>query len=281
MSGMLLKNTTPLTFEGGALTVLDGDAYAGEALMERLKPAEQRLVSFALDLGTLANVRRVVANAPAFTVRARNGVFQVHYHLEERKLYTLTNQTDRDRTVYVEHPVREGWELDAKATPKPEGKSARFYRFKVELKAHEKAELPVVERRALMDTYSLSDFTRPQLDLFVSRRYIDEPTRAALQQLIDLKSQIGALDARLAGVNREIAEIGEDQKRLRENIEALTKTAEARQLITRYISKADQQETRIEQLTKERQSIAEERARLQAQLDTAVRAMIIERNLTE
>jgi hypothetical protein len=44
MGGMLLKNTSPLTLEDGALTVIDGDAYAGEALMERLKPAEQRLI---------------------------------------------------------------------------------------------------------------------------------------------------------------------------------------------------------------------------------------------
>ncbi|MEQ1644543.1 MAG: hypothetical protein ABL959_13935, partial [Pyrinomonadaceae bacterium] len=51
-SGVLLKNTTNLTLESGSLTVLDGNAYAGEALMERLKPKEQRLISFALDLGT-------------------------------------------------------------------------------------------------------------------------------------------------------------------------------------------------------------------------------------
>lgn len=32
MSGLLLKNITPMTFEGGSMTVLDRDAYAGEAL---------------------------------------------------------------------------------------------------------------------------------------------------------------------------------------------------------------------------------------------------------
>ena len=56
MGGMMLTNTSPLTFEGGSLTVLDRDAYAGEALMERLKPKEKRLISFALDLGTLISI---------------------------------------------------------------------------------------------------------------------------------------------------------------------------------------------------------------------------------
>jgi hypothetical protein len=280
LSGMLLKNTSGLTLEDGSLTVIDGNAYAGEALMERLKPEEQRLVSFALDLGTLANVRNVETQANAFTVRIRGGVFQVHYYQEEKKVYTLTNQTDKPRTVYVEHPVRQGWELDAKETPKPDGKSARYYRFRVELKAHDKAELPVVERRALMDSYALSDFTRPQLDLFVARRYIDDATRDALQKLIDIKTRIASLDARSSAIDKEIEEIGDDQKRLRENIEALTKTAEAKQLIERYIAKADQQETRIEQLTKEKQTVAAERDKLQSQLDAAIRAMIVERNLT-
>ena len=280
MSGMLLKNTTSLTLEDGALTVIDGDAYAGEALMERLKPAEQRLVSFALDLGTLVNVRREEDRAPAFLVRVTNGVFQAHYHREDRKRFTLTNQTDRARVVYVEHPVRQGWEL-SKDTPQPEGKSARYYRFRVELAPHSKQELAVAERQALMDTYALSNLSRADLQLFITRRYVDEPTRAALQNIIDLKAGLASTDARVQAIDAEIASIGEDQKRLRENIEALTKTAEAKQLITRYVAKADQQETRIEQLTKEKQTALAERQRLQAQLDAAIRALNVDRNLTE
>ncbi|PYS32632.1 MAG: hypothetical protein DMF75_11495, partial [Acidobacteria bacterium] len=85
MGGMLLKNTSPLTLEDGALTVIDGDAYAGEALMERLKPAEQRLISFALDLGTLVNARAKEDREPTFLVRVVNGVFQAHYYQTSEK----------------------------------------------------------------------------------------------------------------------------------------------------------------------------------------------------
>jgi hypothetical protein len=109
MSGMLLQNTSSLTLESGALTVIDGDAYAGEALMERLKPAEKRLISFALDLGTLVNVRTKEDRAPTFLVRVVNGVFQAHYHQTNKKIYVLTNQTNKPRVVYVEHPLRDGW----------------------------------------------------------------------------------------------------------------------------------------------------------------------------
>ena len=281
MSGMLLKNTSTLTLEDGAMTIIDGNAYAGEALMERLKPAEQRLISFALDLGTLVNVRQKEDRSPAFLVRILNGVFQAHYHRQDKKTYMLANQTEHTRVVYVEHPVRPGWELDDKETPKPEGRSARYYRFRVELKPHERTELTVTERQALMDTYALSNVTPDQLGLFVSRRYIDEATRAALNNIIEIKSRIALTDARLQAIEAEIAQIGEDQKRLRENIETLSQTAEAKLLIARYVAKADQQETRIEQLTKERQTAGEDRARLQTQLNAAIRTLSLDRNLTE
>ncbi|HEV2859503.1 MAG TPA: carboxypeptidase regulatory-like domain-containing protein [Pyrinomonadaceae bacterium] len=278
MSGMLLKNTTQLTFEGGALTVLDGDAYAGEALMERLKPSEQRLVSFALDLGTLVTVRHDGGDSPAFFVRIANGTLYASHFNRSSKLYTLTNQTDRARTVYVEHPVRDGWALDDE-TPKPDGRSASFYRFRVELQPHASAELRVVERQPNVQTYSLSNMTSDQIQFFLARRYIDERTRAALESLLDLKARLATAAARVLLIEQETAAIAADQKRLRENIEALNKTAEARQLITRYVQKADQQETRLEQLAREKQEAAAERQRLQSQLDAALRSLALERKL--
>jgi hypothetical protein len=279
MGGMLLRNTSPLTLEDGALTVIDGDAYAGEALMERLKPAEQRLISFALDLGTLVNVRVKEDRAPTFLVRVVNGVFQAHYHQTTQKTYVLTNQTDKARVVYVEHPVRDDWVL-SNETQKPDGKSARYYRFRVPLGPHQKVELPVTERRALMDTYALVNFSRQDLELFIARNYIDATTRAALENIIDLKSRMAAAEARLETINEEVEGIGKDQERLRDNIKALTATAEAKQLISRYVAKADTQETRLEQLNKEKQGLNEQMARLQEELERLVRGLAIDRQLT-
>lgn len=278
MGGMLLKNTTALTLEGGSMTIIDGDAYAGEALMERLKPAEQRLISFALDLGTLVTARTKEDRAPTFLVRVVNGVFQAHYHQTSKKVYTLTNQTDKPRVVFVEHPVRQDWTL-TDDTPKPDGKSARYYRFRVPLEPHQTAEVAVTERRVFVDSYVLSNFTRPDLELFIARNYIDAPTRTALEKLIDIKSRIAANEARLQAINSEATEIAQDQERLRENIKALTATAEAKQLITRYVAKADTQESRLEQLEKDRRAALEEQARLQSEFATAIRGFALDRQL--
>lgn len=278
MSGLLLKNTSSLTLEDGALTVIDSDAYAGEALMERLKPGEQRLISFALDLGTLVNVRAQGGQTPAYRVRILNGTFHAHRYETEEKLYTITNQTERPRIVYVEHPVRSGWEL-TQDTQQPETKTARHYRFRVELKPHTTAQLSVAEQRELSNSYALSNITPRELELFVAQRYIDEQTRAALEKITELKGRLALLNARVEETNKESNLIAEDQKRLRENIKALSDTTEAKQLIARYVAKADEQETRIEQLTRERQAASDERERLQRELDDSIRALALDRKV--
>lgn len=276
MSGLLLTNTTALTFEGGSLTVLDRDAYAGEALMERLKPREKRLISFALDLGTLVSAEQKEDREPARLVKAVGGVFQIHYFRTDRKIYHLVNQTDRTKVVFVEHPIREKWLL-ANDGAKPDHVTDKFYRFRVELQPFEKKDLSVAERQGLMDAYQLTAITARDLEMFLSRRYVDDATRAKLARLIELRANVNRIAARLKSFDDEEKSIAEDQARLRENIEALAKTPEAKTLIARYIAKADEQESRLEAIGRERQTLAAERERLEAELAAAIGNFDLER----
>lgn len=278
MSGLLLKNTSQLTLEDGALTVIDGDAYAGESLLERLKPGEERFISFAVDLATLVTVSKAADREPVFLVRVIDGTFQAHYYEAEKKIYSINNQTDKPRTVFVEHPLRDGWKLTGE-TPKPVEQTQSAYRFRVELRPREKVELEVGEHRALMDKYRISNLTPRDLELFVSQSYLDEASRVALEKIIKLKSQIADIATGLQDLERETTEIAEDQGRLRENIKALGETADARQLIARYVAKANEQETRIEELARERRTKMAARLQLQLQLDAAIRALAIDRKL--
>ena len=277
MNGIRLKNTSKLTLEGGALTVLDGDAYAGEALIERLKPEEQRFISFSLDLGTLVTTKFKSERRPVFLVRARNGVFETHYYLAETKTYTIINQTDKERVLYIEHPLRTGWKLAEGL--KPTSQTLNFYRFRVEMKPGARVEFPVSETQALMDTYQLSNISTRDVELFVANRYIDAATRAELEKLIEIKVRIDRVRRQIELLENEAEEIDEDQKRLRENIKSLKDTADAKQLIARYIAKADQQETRLEQINREKKAAQTEATRLEAELWAAIQATKLEKQL--
>jgi chromosome segregation ATPase len=90
---------------------------------------------------------------------------------------------------------------------------------------------------------------------------------------MEIKRRIAAVEARLSALDQEAGEIAKDQARLRENLKALEKTAEARQLIARYIAKAGEQESRLEEITSKRRAGSDEKSRLQPELAAAVRAL--------
>lgn len=270
MSGILLKNNTAMTFEGGSMTVIDRDAYAGEALIERLKPKEQRLISFALDLGTLVRIEKDESREPGRMVKVINGVFQAHYFKTAKTTYFLANQTDKKKVIYVEHPVKRSWALSEQYT-KPDFTTARFHRFRVELQPFENKQLVVGENLGMMDRYNLSSLSPKDLEIFVLSRSIDENTRARLAKLIDLRIKINQTNAKIEADGKEAAEISQDQARLRENIEALGKTPEAKRLIARYIGKADEQESRLEQIDTEKKSLQAEKERLENELAVEIK----------
>jgi hypothetical protein len=270
MSGLLLKNTTAMTFEGGAMTILEKDAYAGEALMERLKPKEQRLISFALDLGTLIRVEQKQERQPTSMVKVTNGVFQVHYFKTDKRVYRLSNQTDFQKTVYIEHPVRKNWVL-SESHAKPDYVTGRFYRFKVEIGPFESKELTVAENFGMMDRYNLTSLSPKDLETFVASRSIDDKTRARLARLIDLRIKINQVSAQMSTLAKESERIATDQGRFRENIEALAKTPEAKSLIARYIAKANEQESRLESIEAERRQLLAEQSDLERQLAVEIK----------
>jgi hypothetical protein len=276
MSGMRLKNISALTLEEGPLTVIDGNAYAGEALMGRFKPGEKRLVSFALDLGTLVTVSNKSGNSRVGLVSASNGAMHFTFYQTDIKSYKLVNQTDKPRVVYVEHPRRAGWVL-SKESPQPIDTTQNFYRFRVELAPHKTEELTLPERRTYAEQYQISDLEKTVVDAWTASGYLDGALLDAIRKIMDLKSRAEAQEDRVEAIGEEKKRIAEDQARLRENIRALKDTAEAKQLIARYVSKADQQESRLEQLTADENTARAEQQKLEGELDAMIQKLSIDR----
>ena len=78
-------------------------------------------------------------------------------------------------------------------------------------------------------------------------------------------------DGKLQGFGDEVNKITSDQKRLRENIEALSKTPEAKTLIERYIAKAGEQETQLEEMEKQRKTMTADKEKLEQELAVEIK----------
>jgi hypothetical protein len=68
LRGLWLKNTSPLTLDGGSFSVLEKDVFAGEGLTDPIKPGERRLVTYASDLGLLVQAQGLSERAAARAV---------------------------------------------------------------------------------------------------------------------------------------------------------------------------------------------------------------------
>src|SRR5205085_1313125 len=85
--GLRFKNTSGLNLMQGPVTVFDGATYAGDARMPDLQPDADRLLSYAIDLGTEVETHMKSAPAVYSIVKINKGVLLATRKLQEVRTY--------------------------------------------------------------------------------------------------------------------------------------------------------------------------------------------------
>jgi hypothetical protein len=253
MEAIRIKNTTDLTLEGGPVTVIEGNTYAGEALINTLKPGEERYVSYAVDLGSRVNAQKDKSAQQIYRVTIANGILTRHYKLRETKTYALQNLEDKAKTIIIEHlRQHDGWKLVD--TPSPREETPNYYRFEIKLESRKerqaKTEFKVTEETTWRDEYRLVEgMGGNEILLFLQQRVIDDKTRAYLEQINALRSEMADLKRRIDDLQKEQKTIFDDQNRLRSNLQSLGQSEEERNLRSRIVKQLNQQEDRLVTIT--------------------------------
>jgi hypothetical protein len=277
LRALRITNTTGLTLEGGPLTVIDENTYAGEALLGTLKPNEKSFISYAVDLGSLVNTAHESKRDRVFLVKIVNGNLSIHYKQVEIKTYTIRNKEEKAKILYIEHPYRSDWTLADKSnlvetTP-------NFYRFRVELKPNATTKFEVKEENNFADTYVLTDLTEENISIFVNQKYFTPEVEQTIRKITRLKGQIGDLDRQIKEKENQVNLIFKDQERVRENLKTLKDTPEQRKLLERYTSQLSTQEDQLEQLRKEIQTLKTQRSQLSQELSKILQELSFEKQL--
>lgn len=258
LRGLWLKNTSPLTFDGGSFSVLENEVFAGEGLTDPIKPGERRLISYATDLGLLVEASKNSQPQHVTRVKISKGVLTQVSELHERTLYVARNQDAVTRTLVIEHRTRSEWQL-AKGTKEPEEKAPGVYRFRVEVPSKATASLPVEEARTLATSYELSNLSEEQIGVFAKQGTITPEMAQALAKITAQKAVVAKLEEEMENRQKDIDRIVEDQGRLRENMKALRGSAEEKALLQRYTRQLDEQETQLDSLRKKIQATEAQR----------------------
>jgi hypothetical protein len=278
LRGVWLNNTSGETLGGGNFSVIEDEIFAGQGLLDPIKPDERRLLSYATDLGML--VREAGSNSPQRNIRVAiaHGVMIRTSEVREKNAYTIRNEDTSPRTLIIEHPVRLGWNL-SKETVHPEETSLVAYRFRVVVAPKQATTLEINESRPVETRVELTNLTDDQLALLVKDAALNPAIEQALRKVLAQKDQIASLDSEAEKRGTEIDGIYNDQQRLRENLKALKGSAEEKALTQRYTQQLSDQETRLGKLMKEKEDLEKNSADAQNQLDKMIEDLAIEATL--
>jgi hypothetical protein len=269
--GLRFKNTTGQNLMQGPVTVYEGGAYAGDARIMDLQPDEERLLSYAIDLGSEVKTSAKDAPEQLMSVKVVKGIVQATHKLRETKTYRIVNRSKHDRVMIVEHPVRNDWKLMEPA--KPTEQSRDVYRFEVKVAAGKNAELKVIEEQMRKTALALSSTDDKVVRLFQVSQITSPKVKDALKKAIDLRTQQATVKRDLAHLEKQLKGITEDQTRLRANLERLPPTSAAHK---RYLTKFDTQETQIEKLQAQIQQKQEEEKQRQKEYEEYLTNLTIE-----
>jgi hypothetical protein len=260
-----LTNSTNKTLDGGPITVFDSGAYAGEALVETVKANDKRLINYAVDLGTRITTNLDSQSQIVREIHASRGILTTRYSANETKTYTIRNVDPKPKTLIIEHPIRQQYNL---LSAKPAETTSKAYRFEIKLAPDSTQKFPVEEERVYSTTLSLSNLTPEQIFFYVQNKVLNDAGRRALQQIIDAKQQIASLDAQSKGIEAQIANLAKDQDRTRQNIASLNQVSGQQQQVQTYAAKLADQESQLAKLRDQQSDTQQKRAAAQSNLDS-------------
>jgi hypothetical protein len=241
--GLRLKNNSGVHLMQGPITVFDKNTYAGDSRIMDLQIGEERLISYAVDLGT--EVEPVAKRDPdRYTlVKIIKGIVQTTTRIRETKTYNVKNRSEQDRVVLLEHPFRPDFKLTSK---EPKERARDVYRFEVDVLAGKAAKQEVIEERDLVSQIAITNLDDNAMRLIFTSTVTSKPAIDALKKSQDMKFKMGETQRELTHARQQLTDIERDQTRIRANLKDTPSSAAA---YKKYLQKLDAQEGEIDKLT--------------------------------
>src|SRR5216683_447644 len=189
LRALWVNNASSLTLDGGSFSVLDSNTFAGEGLVEAIKPGERRLLYYATDLGLLVDAKLYSDRDRVTRVRIYRGTMTTTSEEREKKTYIVRNEDTTPRTLVIEHPARPEWQL-AEDGPKPEEKASGLYRFRLSVEPKKTERLVINEAKPLYTQYALNGITDGQIGVFLLQKSINPEIEKTLRAIVAQKNVV-------------------------------------------------------------------------------------------
>jgi hypothetical protein len=244
--GLKFKNTSGAHLNQGPITVFEGSVYAGDTRILDVQPNEERLVSYAIDLGTEVDPQVGPGTQRITSVRAVRGIITTVTKVTEEKKYRIINRSGTDRVLLIEHPNRTNQQFKLVDTEKPVEDTPEVYRFQTPVKAGETKTYTVKEEKDVSTSVQLTNNSEDQIRYFINLAEASASLKQKLSEALKIKAQWDVARRELAQVQADLQRLTVDQDRIRKNLRETPKEAEVYQT---YLKKLSDQEKEIDTLT--------------------------------
>ena len=254
--GLRFKNTTGANLAQGPVTVFEGSTYAGDARFLDISPNDERMIAFAIDLGTEVIPQVGDGKTNITKVKAQKGIIHVTRKQMDEKTYKISNKGDTAKTMVIEHPNRTNQGFKVVKTAKHIEETEALWRFETKVEAGKSAEFKVTEERDLNEEITLTNSGDDQIRFFINLNEASKELKAKLADALALKGKWDIVRRELTQVRADVQRITADQDRIRKNLRETPKEAE---VYTEYLKKLSAQEKELDALTaKEKKLMADE-----------------------
>jgi len=231
---------------GGPITVFDSGQYAGDSLIEDVSPGDDRLLTYAVDLDVEVEQQDKGYPQQLLSIKVARGTLIITRKQRRDVTYLAKSVSAGNRTLLIEHPLMQGWELIEPEEPSERTRSV--YRFQMDLEPRGKGELKLVLEQPVSQTMVLTDVDTSQLTTLVRAEKLSDELKAGLLKIVELKDDLSDVHRQISEREARLVEITGEQDRIRQNMAELDHESD---IYKRYVEKFATQEDEYEKLQAE------------------------------
>ena len=246
---VLLQNPTHHTLDAGPVTVYAGGQFLGEGLSDAILPDSRAFVPFALD-------RKLIVDTDLGTREAIDRLLTIErgiVHSEARSIRTtklsLVNRDGKAATVYVRHPITEGFKLEAPTSGVE--KLGGAYLFAVNVPPNESVNLAIEESTPTQKSLDIrTEGGISELGLYLHSASKLEPELASkLSHIVERHRAMAELDERLVTIQAQSNVYRERIEEINAQLVSLRRVAQAGELSRHLAKKMEEISQRLQKAT--------------------------------
>jgi len=218
--GLLLRNDTGQTLPSGPLAVYADGGFAGETVLDRLKPGERRWLGFGADLDVEVEAATLDTSEEVREVSFEDQRLREHFVQRERREVRIVNRGGQPRTVEYALAVVDNSRVEgADGVERDPGTGATY--VLLEVPARERVVRTITVKQGLARVTHVDGVDAEVLARLVASPAVPAAKRAVLAAAADPQQQLERAHRERVGTTAALADAEADLERLRAHLEAL------------------------------------------------------------